>query len=171
MSLSRPEMIAIVDEYYRRLDAKKLDELMAMLTEDCYYRIETQRVDYKSRDTAIRDMFARLYKTYEKVWHGAYRWTVDPETGVVGVQLEVVNTEPNGEAHRNHNSSFFYLRDGKISHVGIYIGGEVPKQLHAQMRPAATGKKAAAKKHLPQTRRAAKGKSKSEPKKGRSKSR
>jgi ketosteroid isomerase-like protein len=132
MSLSRVEMITYLETYFQRLDAKDLDGLLALLTEDCSYRIVTQGKDYVGRDTEIRDMFARLYAIYDKVWHGNYRWAADAEAGVVACQLGVVNSEPDGAAHRNHNSSFFYFRDDKIAHVEIYIGGVVPKQLHGR---------------------------------------
>jgi ketosteroid isomerase-like protein len=130
MASTRAEMIAYMETYFQRLDDKDLEGLMALLTPDCHYRVETLRLDYVGRDTAVRDMFARLYKTYATVWHGNYHWVADPEAGVVACQLEVVNTEPDGSAHRNHNSSFFRFRDGKIAFVGTYIGGVVPKQLH-----------------------------------------
>ncbi len=134
MAAGRSELIGYLERYYERLDAKDLEGLMELLTPDCCYRIETLRIDYKGRDGAIRDMFARLYQTYATVWHGNYRWVVDPEAGAVACQLEVVNSEPDGAPHRNHNSSFFSFRDGKIAFVSTYIGGETPKQLHREMR-------------------------------------
>ncbi len=129
--MTRSEAIAAIEEYYRRLDAKDLDGLMALLTPDVHYSIETEQLNYRGRDGAVRDMFARLYKTYDTVWHGNYRWAVDTETGVVGVQLEVINTDLSGAPHNNHNSSFFHLKDGKVARVDIYIGGAVPKQHEA----------------------------------------
>ncbi len=121
--LDRDAAIALMEEYFRCVDGKDVDGLMRLLTEDCHVRIETDRLDHVGRDTGVRSMFERLFSRYARIWHGDFSWVFDGPAQRIACQLEVVNTDHEGIAHRKHNASFYHLRDGRICFAGIYMSG------------------------------------------------
>ncbi|CAH1649570.1 MULTISPECIES: nuclear transport factor 2 family protein [unclassified Chelatococcus] len=121
--LTRDDAIALLEHYFRRVDGKDMDGLMAILTEDCRFRIETDQLDHIGRDVGVRAMFERLFSRYATIWHGNFSWVFDAEAQRIACQLDVINTEPCGREHHKHNASFYHLKDGKIAFAGIYMSG------------------------------------------------
>ncbi|CAH1654811.1 Ketosteroid isomerase-like protein [Hyphomicrobiales bacterium] len=121
--LTREDAIALLEHYFRCVDGKDMDGLMAILTEDCRFRIETDQLDHIGRDAGVRAMFERLFSRYAKIWHGNFSWVFDAETQRIACQLDVINIEPSGREHHKHNASFYHISDGKIAFAGIYMSG------------------------------------------------
>lgn len=121
--LDRDAAIALLERYFRCVDGKDMDGLVAILTEDCRFRIETDQLDHVGRDTGVRAMFERLFGRYAKIWHGNFSWVFDEEAQRIACQLDVINTEPDGREHHKHNASFYHLKDGRIAFAGIYMSG------------------------------------------------
>jgi ketosteroid isomerase-like protein len=124
MDMTRDGMVDLMQRYFGRVDAHDLGGVLALLTADCVFRIETADLAHAGRDSGVRAMFARLFAAYPGIWHGNFDWVADEAAGSVACRLEVVNTGPDGTAHRKRNSSFYRLRDGRIAAAFIYMSGE-----------------------------------------------
>lgn len=123
MAHTRAGMLDVMQAYFRCVDTKDIEGLMALLTEDCLVRIESEQLEHRGRDTGVRGMFERLFATYARIWHGDFRWVIDTEAGIIACQLTVINTSPDGTEHHKYNSSFYHLRGNRISYAGIYMSG------------------------------------------------
>jgi ketosteroid isomerase-like protein len=123
-ALSHSELIRMVETYFARVDAKNLAGVLALLTPDCVFRIETAGIEHAGRDSGVASMFERLFARYAAVWHGDFRHVADPAAQRIASQFRVTNTAFDGAKTYKSNCNFFTLADGKFARVSIYMMGE-----------------------------------------------
>lgn len=126
--MSREAQIALVKRYFAGVDGEDVDALLATLTEDCVFTVETHGVRLQGHD-AIRGMFNRLWSHHAAVLHHKFTFVPDPEGGRIAARFEVVNTQHDGSKVTKSNCNFFEIRDGLFSAVAVYMAG--PNTLEA----------------------------------------
>ena len=121
-TLGREERIALVQRYFAAVDAEDLGAVLATLTEDCVFTVETHQVQLKGH-TAIGEMLERLWRGHRAVKHHAFHFVSDDMGQRIAAQFQVENTELDGSITRKSNCNFFDLRGGRFASVAVYMAG------------------------------------------------
>lgn len=116
-------MIDLVRRYFTAVDAEDFAAIAATLADDCVFSVETHSVRLRGL-AEIEGMFRRLWEDHEAVEHKDFTYVADPEASRVAAQFAVVNTHHEGAPTHKSNCNFFRIRDGRFSHVAIYMAGE-----------------------------------------------
>ena len=114
--------IDLVRRYFAAVDGEQLDDILALLTEDCVFSVETHGVVLKGH-TEIADMFRRLWGNHKAVRHHAFRYVCDQDSTRVSTQFQVENTELDGRLTCKSNCNFFDIVDGRFRAVAVYMAG------------------------------------------------
>jgi predicted secreted hydrolase len=120
--MNRTEMIALVVQYFDGVDQENYEKITSTLTDDCVFSVETHGVRLTER-ADIFAMFAKLWASHATVLHKDFSYVVDLETGRIAAQFTVVNTELSGDITKKSNSNFFRIKNGKFSHIAVYMAG------------------------------------------------
>jgi ketosteroid isomerase-like protein len=121
--MTEPEMIALVERYFAAVDGEDFDAIAATLTEECVFTVETHGIRLEGIDR-IRRMFDRLWSDHAAVRHHDFTHVAAPRDGRVASRFSVLNTLPDGRQVHKSNCNFFEIRDGRFSHVAVYMAGE-----------------------------------------------
>ncbi len=122
--LDRQQTEALVLTYFRAVDEENLDGLLALLSPECLFTVETHQVRL-SGAAEIAGMFRRLWSHHEWVRHDQFRFVTDASAGRVSVQFQVTNQLPDGTQHFKSNCNFFTLDEaGLFDSVAVYMAGE-----------------------------------------------
>lgn len=116
-------MIALVRAYFTAVDAEDMAGVLATLTPDCRFTVETHGVALGSR-AEIEAMFARLWRNHRQVRHHDFTFVADPGADRIAAQFQVENRLPDGTVVRKSNCNFFHLRDGRFTEINVYMAGE-----------------------------------------------
>ena len=116
-------MIDLVGRYFAAIDGEDYPSIAATLADDCTFTVETHGVRLQGQ-AAIEAMFRRLWDHHASVEHRDFVYAADPDHGRVAVRFQVVNTHHDGSLAHKSNCNFFEIRDGKFSHVAVYMAGE-----------------------------------------------
>jgi len=116
-------LVALVERYFAAVDRKDLAGTLACLAPEATFTIATYETVYRGRDTEVRGMFERLFARYAAVWHGDFRFVVEPPC-LVSCQFQVRNRAADGRQWTKSNANFFRVRDGLFDDVQIYMSGD-----------------------------------------------
>ena len=84
--------VALVMRYFTAVDAEDLKAVLATLTEDCVFTVETHGVTLTGLDQ-ISAMFRRLWNNHRAVQHLDFRFVPDPASDRISAQFRVENTD------------------------------------------------------------------------------
>lgn len=121
-------MIALVERYFAAVDAEDLPAVLATLSSDCVFTVETHGVRLEGHDE-ITGMFNRLWANHAAVRHGAFTHVASPDTGRIASQFRVENTEHDGSLTHKSNCNFFRIDGNRFATVAVYMAG--PNTLNA----------------------------------------
>jgi ketosteroid isomerase-like protein len=121
--MSDDELIALVSEYFAGVDGEDIGRVLATLTEDCRFTVETHGVELTGHDE-IRDMLERLWAAHAAVRHDRFVFVPAAAQGRIAAQFRVTNTHDDGTMAYKSNCNFFHLRDGRFDSVAVYMAGE-----------------------------------------------
>ena len=117
------DLIALVREYFAGVDGEDADRVLATLTDDCRFTVETHGVELAGHE-AIRGMFERLWRGHSAVKHDAFTYVPAAGQDRIAAQFRVTNTLSDGSLVYKSNCNFFHLREGRFDSVAIYMAGE-----------------------------------------------
>lgn len=117
------DMIALVKRYFAAVDGEDMTAVLATLSEDCRFTVETHGVTLNGHDE-ISGMFTRLWRSHAAVQHDQFQFVSDPGGGRIAAQFRVVNTLDDGQLVYKSNCNFFTLAAGRFSAVAVYMAGE-----------------------------------------------
>lgn len=120
--MSRDEHIEMVARYFAAVDKENLDRILALLTPDCVFGVETHSVRLHGHEE-ITGMFRRLWANHAAVRHYNFHYVSDQSNGRVSVQFQVENTERDGSVTRKSNCNFFDVAGAQFSRVAVYMAG------------------------------------------------
>ena len=116
-------MIRLVERYFTAVDAQDLSGVLATLTPDCRFSVETHGVVLNGH-AEITGMFERLWDAHAAVLHDQFVYVPDPANQRIACRFQVTNTLPDGGRVHKSNCNFFEIRDGLFSAVAVYMAGE-----------------------------------------------
>ena len=121
--MEQVENVNMVARYFAAVDGEHLEEILALLTLDCVFSVETHGVRLHGHEE-ISGMFQRLWSNHAAVRHHDFHYVSDPANGRVSVQFQVENTEVDGSVTRKSNCNFFDVVGARFSKVAVYMAGE-----------------------------------------------
>ena len=116
-------MIALVKRYFAAVDGEDMAAVLATLSADCRFTVETHRVVLHGH-AEISGMFTRLWRSHDAVQHDHFQFVSAPSEGRIAAQFRVVNTLHSGQLVYKSNCNFFTITDGRFSTVAVYMAGE-----------------------------------------------
>ena len=120
--MTSEEQIALVEHYFTAVDAEDLPALLATLSPDCVFTVETHGVRLQGC-AEISGMFERLWRDHNAVRHHAFTHVPDPTGGRIASRFQVENTELDGSLTRKTNCNFFELNGERFSSIAVYMAG------------------------------------------------
>ena len=120
--MSEEEMIALVTKQVRGIAQKNFSIIAATLSQHCIFTVETHGVRLRGLDQ-IALMFSRLWANHKAVEHKDFSYLASPDSKRIATRFTVANTELDGSATTKSNCNFFRIRDGKFTHVAVYMAG------------------------------------------------
>ena len=117
------DLIALVKTYFAAVDAEDLSGVLATLTPDCRFSIETHGVHLQGHE-ALTGMFRRLWQAHAAVKHDRFTFVPAASDARIAAQFQVTNTLEGGGKVYKSNCNFFHVRDGKFDTVAVYMAGE-----------------------------------------------
>ncbi len=117
------EMIALVRRYFAAVDTGDLDGVLATLTLDCKFAVETHGIELNGHHE-LRGMYQRLWSNHAAMVHDQLTFVPSAATGRIAAQFRVVNTEFDGSITYRSNCNFFTVQYGRFSRVAVYMAGE-----------------------------------------------
>lgn len=112
--------ISLVERYFSAVDGERLEDILAVLCEDCVFSVETHGIVLRGHDQ-ISGMFHRLWANHAGVRHHDFRYVSDGAR--ISVQFQVENTELDGSVTRKSNCNFFDVEQGQFARIAVYMAG------------------------------------------------
>lgn len=122
-NMTRDAQISLVQSYFSGVDGEDLDQVLATLTEDCRFSVETHGVALTGH-AEIGGMMTQLWSRHKAVLHDSFQYVCDPEGGTIAARFRVVNTMHDGTQVHKSNCNFFTIKNGKFDSVAVYMAGE-----------------------------------------------
>lgn len=119
----RDRLVRLAEGYFAAVDRMDLAATLACFTPDARFTIATFDTLYQGRDSAIREMYERLFARYARVWHGAFDHVVQPP-GRIASRFRVENLTFDNQTLVKHNCNFFRLRGDLFEEVYVYMSGD-----------------------------------------------
>jgi ketosteroid isomerase-like protein len=122
-TMTRDAQISLVQSYFSGVDGEDLDQVLATLTEDCRFSVETHGVALTGH-AEIGGMMQQLWSRHKAVLHDNFHYVCDPENGTIAARFRVTNTLQDGTQVHKSNCNFFTIKNGKFDTVAVYMAGE-----------------------------------------------
>ncbi|MEM9107738.1 MAG: nuclear transport factor 2 family protein [Pseudomonadota bacterium] len=116
------EQIALVEAYFAAVDNEDLSGVLATLTDDCVFTVETHGVRLLGHED-IAGMFRRLWASHGAVRHHAFVHVPDPAGNRIASRFQVENTELDGQLTGKSNCNFFEIENTRFRSVAVYMAG------------------------------------------------
>lgn len=123
MDMNDNDLIALVKTYFAAVDAEDLPGVLATLTPDCRFSVETHNVRLQGHDE-LKAMFQRLWRAHAAVKHDQFTFVPAASNARIAAQFQVTNTLDDGGKVFKSNCNFFHVRDGKFDTIAVYMAGE-----------------------------------------------
>jgi uncharacterized protein (TIGR02246 family) len=125
-ALSREQLAALPDSYFRAVDAKDVDGILSHFADDATLTVQTDHVTFTGADE-IRRMFTDFTEASESIFHELKNVVVEPELGKVATEQSYIGELKDGTKNDMHNCNFFDVgADGRFTRVIIWMAGTNP---------------------------------------------
>ena len=125
-TLSRDQLAALPDTYFRAVDAMDVDAILAHFADDATLTVQTDNVTFTGADE-IRRMFTDFIGASVSIFHGIKNIVVEPDTGKVATEQSYIGELKDGTRNDMHNCNFFDIGpDGRFTRVIIWMAGTNP---------------------------------------------
>ena len=124
--LSREQLAALPDSYFKAVDAKDVDAILSHFAADCVMTVQTAGAVFTGTDE-IRRMFTDFCDNSVSIFHEIKNIVVEPDAGKVATEQSYIGELNDGTRNDMHNCNFFDVdEDGKFSRVIIWMAGTNP---------------------------------------------
>jgi len=125
-TLTRDELAAIPDSYFKAVDAKDVDAILEHFADDATLTVQTDHATFAGADE-IRRMFTDFVDNSVSIFHEIKNIVVEPEAGKVATEQSYIGELNDGTKNDMHNCNFFtFDEDGKFKRVIIWMAGTNP---------------------------------------------
>ena len=122
--LTRDQLAALPDSYFKAVDASDLAAVLAHFADDATLTVQTAGVTFSGHEEIGR-MFVDFFGDWDSMVHTITNLVVDPVGSKVSTE-QLVDLNRNGTT-KMHNCNFFDVgADGKFSRVIIWMDGSNP---------------------------------------------
>ncbi len=124
--LTREQLAALPDTYFRAVDAMDVDGVLAHFADDATLTVQTDHVTFTGADE-IRRMFTDFIGASTSIFHEIKNIVVEPELGKVATEQSYIGELTDGTKNDMHNCNFFDVGpDGRFTRVIIWMAGTNP---------------------------------------------
>jgi uncharacterized protein (TIGR02246 family) len=124
--LTKEQLAALPDSYFRAVDAKDVDAILSHFADDATLTVQTDHAVFSGADE-IRRMFTDFCEGSTSIFHEIKNIVVEPETGKVATEQSYIGELVDGTKNDMHNCNFFDVdAAGKFSRVIIWMAGTNP---------------------------------------------
>jgi len=124
--LTRDQLAALPDSYFKAVDAMDVDAVLAHFAADSTLTVQTDHVTFNGAGE-IRRMFTDFFAGSRSIFHEILNIVVEPEAGKVATEQSYIGTLGDGTKNDMHNCNFFDVGpDGKFTRVIIWMAGTNP---------------------------------------------
>jgi ketosteroid isomerase-like protein len=124
--LTRDQLAGLPDTYFKAVDAKDVDAILAHFADDATLIVQTDHAVFSGADE-IRRMFADFCDGSVSIFHEIKNIVVEPEARKVATEQSYIGELVDGAKNDMHNCNFFDIGpDGKFTRVIIWMAGTNP---------------------------------------------
>jgi ketosteroid isomerase-like protein len=124
--LTREELAALPGSYFKAVDAKDVDAIMAHFADDATLTVQTDHAVFDGADE-IRRMFTEFTDNSISIFHEIKNIVVEPAAGKIATEQSYIGELSDGTKNGMHNCNFFDVNaDGQFSRVIIWMAGTNP---------------------------------------------
>ena len=124
--LTREELAAFPGSYFKAVDAKDVDAIMAHFADDATLTVQTDHAVFDGADE-IRRMFTEFTDNSVSIFHEIKNIVVEPEAWKIATEQSYIGELNDGTKNDMHNCNFFdFDADGKFKRVIIWMAGTNP---------------------------------------------
>ena len=124
--LSREQLAALPDSYFKAVDAKDVDAILSHFADDCVMTVQTDHAVFTGAEE-IRRMFTDFCANSVSIFHEIKSIVVEADAGKVATEQSYIGELNDGTKNDMHNCNFFDVdEDGKFSRVIIWMAGTNP---------------------------------------------
>ena len=124
--LSREQLAALPDRYFKAVDAQDVDAIMSHFADDATLTVQTDQAVFDGA-AEIRRMFVDFCDNSVSIFHEIKNIVVEPEAGKVATEQSYIGELVDGTKNDMHNCNFFDIdADGRFTRVIIWMAGTNP---------------------------------------------
>src|SRR5436853_2939117 len=124
--LTREQLAALPESYFKAVDARDVDAIMSHFADDATLTVQTDHAVFDGA-TAIRRMFTDFCDNSASIFHEIKNTVVEPDAGKVATEQSYIGELADGTRNDMHNCNFFDVdADGRFSRVIIWMAGTNP---------------------------------------------
>jgi uncharacterized protein (TIGR02246 family) len=124
--LTREQLAALPDTYFKAVDAMDVDAVLEHFADDATLTVQTDHVTFTGADE-IRRMFTDFMAGSTSIFHEIKNIVVEPDRGKVATEQSYVGELKDGTKNDMHNCNFFDVgADGRFTRVIIWMAGTNP---------------------------------------------
>ncbi len=125
-SLTRDQLAALPASYFKAVDAKDVDGVVAHFAQDATLSVQTDQVIFTGA-AEIRRMFTDFLGGSKSVRHEITNLVVEETAGKVATEQDYIGELADGTQNDMHNCNFFDVGpDAKFTRVIIWMAGTNP---------------------------------------------
>lgn len=125
-SLTRDELAALPDSYFKAVDAMDVDAVLAHFAADSTLTVQTDHAVFQGADE-IRRMFTDFFAGSNSIFHEILNTVVEEAARKVATEQSYIGELKDGAKNDMHNCNFFDIGpDGKFTRVIIWMAGTNP---------------------------------------------
>ena len=124
--LTREQLAALPDSYFKAVDAKDVDAIMSHFADDATLTVQTDHAVFEGA-AEIRRMFDDFCGSSVSIFHAVKNIVIEPEAGKVATEQSYIGQLSDGTKNDMHNCNFFDINaDGQFTRVIIWMAGTNP---------------------------------------------
>jgi len=124
--LTREQLAALPDSYFKAVDAKDVDAIMSHFADDATLTVQTDHAVFEGA-AEIRRMFDDFCGNSVSIFHEVKNIVVEPNAGKVATEQSYIGELSDGTKNDMHNCNFFDINaDGQFTRVIIWMAGTNP---------------------------------------------
>jgi uncharacterized protein (TIGR02246 family) len=124
--LTREQLAALPDSYFKAVDAKDVDAILSHFADDATLTVQTDHAVFDGGDE-IRRMFTDFCDNSVSIFHEIKNIVVEPAAGKIATEQSYIGELKDGTKNDMHNCNFFDVNaDGEFTRVIIWMAGTNP---------------------------------------------
>ena len=125
-ALTRDELAALPTSYFKAVDARDVDAIVAHFAEDATLTVQTDHVTFTGA-SEIRRMFTDFVGNSNSIVHEIKNIVIEETTMKVATEQNDIGELVDGTQNNMHNCNFFDVRpDGDVRRAIIWMAGTNP---------------------------------------------